>query len=62
LGLSVETTVDLHDGDLPIVPAEKSQEPIYETNVFAAQEEGAEPLIEKTIRENLSKHFIEDMQ
>lgn len=62
LGLSVETTVDLHEGDLPMVPAEKPQEPIYETTVFATQEEGAELLIEQTIRENLSQHFIEDTQ
>jgi membrane fusion protein, multidrug efflux system len=61
LGLSVETTVDLHQMHLPIVPDVKPARPLYETDVFAAQEEGAEPLIVKIIDENLSPHFVKDM-
>src|SRR5579862_812647 len=61
LGLSVETTVDLHQLDLPMVPEAKPDKPIYETTVFACQEEGAEILIAKIIEDNLSLHFVEDM-
>jgi membrane fusion protein (multidrug efflux system) len=61
LGLSVETTVDLHHTDFPMVPMIKPAEPIYETDVFLSQEEGAEEIIVKIINENLSPLFIEDM-
>jgi membrane fusion protein, multidrug efflux system len=60
LGLSVETTVDLHHADLPMVPKTKPLKPLYETDVFICQEEGAEALIDEIIQNNLSTHFIED--
>lgn len=61
LGLSVETTVDLHHIDLPMVPEQKPDQPIYETDVFVLQEEGAEALIQQIINANLSSQFIHDM-
>ncbi|HEY2810952.1 MAG TPA: efflux RND transporter periplasmic adaptor subunit [Rhabdochlamydiaceae bacterium] len=61
LGLSMEATVNLYAVDLPMVPSPKPPEPLYSTDVFARQEEGAEELIVKIIAENLSEHFLEDM-
>jgi membrane fusion protein (multidrug efflux system) len=60
LGLSTEVTVDLHNLDMPMVPATQPEVPIYETDVFADQELGAEPLIDEVIRANLSPTFLED--
>ena len=62
LGLSTEVTVDLHESNLPIIPKENPPGAIYTTDVFAEQEEGAEILIAKIIEENISPHFLEDMQ
>lgn len=61
LGLSVETNVDLHQRNLPMVPDIKPAQPIYETGVFVHQEDGAELLIAQIIEENLSPHFVKDM-
>lgn len=62
LGLSMEVTVDLHDQELSMIPNPKPDVPIYATDVFASQEEGAEPLIEQVIADNLSQTFLENMQ
>jgi membrane fusion protein (multidrug efflux system) len=62
LGLSMEVTVDLHDQQLSMIPASKPDIPIYATDVFATQEEGAELLIEQVIADNLSDTFLQNMQ
>lgn len=59
LGLSMEVTVDVHDTQKPFVPAIRPQEPLYQTDVFATQEEGAEALIAQVIAENLSEAFTQ---
>ncbi len=60
LGLSMEVTVDIHDAKKPFVPEITPERPLYMTDVFATQEEGAEELIAEVIAENLSPTFIED--
>jgi membrane fusion protein (multidrug efflux system) len=61
LGLSMEVTVDVHDTERPFIPCERQEGPLYMTDVFATQEEGAEELIAKVIATNLSPTFIQDM-
>lgn len=60
LGLSMEVTVDIHDTEKPYVPAIRFDGPLFETEIFSTQEEGAEPLIAEVIQANLSPTFIED--
>jgi membrane fusion protein (multidrug efflux system) len=60
LGLSMDVTVDIHDTNKPYVPEIRPDHPLFETDVFAAQEEGAEALIIEVIESNLSDTFIED--
>jgi membrane fusion protein (multidrug efflux system) len=52
LGLSVEASVDIHNVNGRSLAETPSQKPLYQTDVYAAQGSGADPLIEKTIREN----------
>jgi membrane fusion protein, multidrug efflux system len=60
LGLSMEVTVDIEDTQKPFFPEIRPDCPLFETEVFSTQEEGAEPLIADVIMENLSKAFVED--
>lgn len=60
LGLSMDVTVDIHDTDKPYVPEIRPDQPLFTTDVFAEQEEGAELLILEVIAKNLSMAFIED--
>ena len=60
LGLSVETKIDIHDTNKPMIPALLPENPIYTTDVFSYQEEGSEALIEQVITDNLSEAFLED--
>ncbi len=60
LGLSVETKIDIHDTNKPMIPALLPEKPIYTTDVFSYQEEGSEALIEQVITDNLSEAFLED--
>jgi len=62
LGLSMEVTVDIRDTEKPFIPQVRQEGPLYETGVFATQEEGAEPLIAEVIEANLSPTFLEDQQ
>ncbi len=62
LGLSVETNIDIHDTQKPMFPAVTPPIPIYSTDVFSKQENGAEELIERVMLENLSPLFLEDMK
>lgn len=61
LGLSMETTVDIHNTHLPLIPSIRPEKPIFTTDIFATQEQGAEELIAEVIAANLSMSFIEDM-
>jgi membrane fusion protein (multidrug efflux system) len=60
LGLSLEVTVDIHDTEKPFIPPIRVDGPLYETDVFSTQEEGAEALIAEVIIENLSATFIDN--
>jgi membrane fusion protein (multidrug efflux system) len=60
LGLSMEVSVDIHDTEKSFMPQIRPEQPLYETNVFSTQEEGAEALIIQVIADNLSMTFIED--
>ncbi len=61
LGLSMEVTVDISDIEKPFVPSIRPEGPLYTTDVFADQEQGAEELIVEVIVANLAPTFIEDM-
>jgi membrane fusion protein (multidrug efflux system) len=61
LGLSMEVNVDITETNKPFIPCERADGPLYTTDVFQAQEQGAEQLIEEVIAANLSFAFIEDM-
>ncbi len=61
LGLSTEVTVDISDTDKPFIPCERPEGPLYTTEIFSSQEQGAEILIAEVIESNLSPIFMEDM-
>lgn len=61
LGLSMEVTVDIRDTEKPFIPSARPEGPLYVTDVFADQEQGAEELIIEVIASNLSPAFFEDM-
>ena len=56
----MDVTVDLHDIDRPLLPETRPEGPLFATDVFCTQEEGAEPLITQVILENLSPTFMGD--
>lgn len=58
LGLSMDVTVDIHDTTLPMLPEVRENRPLFATDVFENQEEGAEALIDRVIIANLSQMFI----
>jgi membrane fusion protein (multidrug efflux system) len=60
LGLSMEVTVNIEDTEQPFFPEPRAEGPLYDTDVFATQEEGAEALIAEIIADNLSPTFVED--
>ncbi|SRR5581483_3113266 len=60
LGLSMEVTVDIHDTNKPYLPEIRPDKPLFETNIFSSQEEGAESIIAEVIAENLSTPWIEN--
>lgn len=60
LGLSVETTVDLHDLEGCTLPEPKSSTPVYQTDVFERQLEGCDEVIEQVIAENVDALFLEE--
>ena len=55
----MEVTVDIQDTDKPYVPGIRADEPLFATDIFATQEEGAEALIEQIIADNISQTFAE---
>lgn len=60
LGLSMHVTVDIHDTSGKMIPAPPPPGPLYCTDIFEAQEEGARELIQKIIQENKTYVFEED--
>lgn len=52
LGLSMKVTVDVTDTKGELIPEPRPFQPLYMTNIFASQEQGADVLIEKIIAEN----------
>jgi membrane fusion protein, multidrug efflux system len=52
LGLSVESSVDIHSVNGPALAETSSQKPLYQTDVYANQGSKADALIDETIREN----------
>ena len=56
----MEATVDVHDIDRPLLPKTRPETPLFSTDVFATQEEGAEELIEQVIGDNISPTFAQD--
>lgn len=61
LGLSMEVTVDISNIEKPFFPEERPAGPLFTTDVFADQEQGAEELIAEVITANLSPTFIKNM-
>ncbi len=60
LGLSVETTVDLHDLEGETVAEPKAPTPVFQTDVFERQLEGVDLVILKIIDENVAPIFLEE--
>lgn len=58
LGLSTKVTIDIRNTSGKMVPSPPPPKPLFETDVFAKQEEGSEELITKIIQENTSFSFI----
>ena len=53
LGLSMDVTVDIHNIGHSSIPPITPTQPIYQTDVFAKEEEGVETVIQKIFKENL---------
>jgi membrane fusion protein, multidrug efflux system len=60
LGLSMEVTVNIRNIEKPWIPEERPEGPLFTTEVFEDQEQGAEELIAEVIAMNLSSTFIEN--
>jgi membrane fusion protein, multidrug efflux system len=54
IGLSLKTTVDIHDTKGKILTSPKRLKPIYKTYVYKQQEEGAAEVIDKIIKDNIT--------
>ncbi|HEV3270142.1 MAG TPA: efflux RND transporter periplasmic adaptor subunit [Candidatus Rhabdochlamydia sp.] len=61
LGLSMETTINVHQENLPVVPVKKPALPIYSTDIFYAQQKGVEELIAEVIEQNIPQRVLEDL-
>lgn len=59
LGLSMNVTVDIHDIHGKMIPPPAPPGPLYCTDIFAKQDEGAEELITKIVQENKTYVFNE---
>jgi membrane fusion protein (multidrug efflux system) len=62
LGLSMQTTINVHQENLPIIPAKKPALPLYATDIFYAQQKGVEALIAEVIEENIPQKVLEDLE
>lgn len=61
LGLSMETTINIHQKNLPAIPAKKPALPIYSTDIFYDQQKGVEDLIAEVIKQNIPQRVLEDL-
>lgn len=52
LGLSMNVKVDVSDTKGELIPGLSSSQPLFKTNIFEGQEQGADELIDKIIAEN----------
>ena len=59
LGLSMDVTIDLHDTDKPFVPEIRPDLPLYTTDIFETEEEGADSFIDEVIRDNIPSVILE---
>ena len=62
LGLSMETTIHIHQENLPTVPMKKPVLPIYSTDIFYDQQKGVEELIAEVIEQNIPQRISEDLK
>lgn len=62
LGLSMQTTINVHQENLPVIPAKKPARSIYATDIFYAQQKGVEELIAEVIEENIPQKVLEDLE
>ncbi len=62
LGLSMQTTINVHQENLPVIPAKKPARPLYSTDIFYAQQKGIEELIAEVIEENIPQKVLEDLE
>ena len=56
LGLSMNVTVDIHDTSGPMLAEAMRIHPIYQTNIYSQQEEGAMKIIDQIILENAGSY------
>lgn len=57
LGLSMNVSIDIHDIEGPMVPPSPPETALYDTEIFAHQELGADALIREIMEKNLSFSF-----
>lgn len=60
LGLSMDVTVNIHDISGKMIPPSAPPGPLYCTDIFAKQDEGADELIAKIVEENKTYTFDEE--
>ncbi|MCI0382716.1 MAG: HlyD family efflux transporter periplasmic adaptor subunit [Chlamydiae bacterium] len=60
LGLSMDVTIDIRDIEKTILPEPTAEKPIYETDIFAKQEIGAQEIIQEIIKQNSTFSFLTD--
>lgn len=62
LGLSMETTIHVHQENLPVVPMKKPIMPVYSTDIFYFEQKGAEELITEVIEQNIPIQVYQDLE
>lgn len=61
LGLSMETTIDVHQENLPIIPAKSPALPMYSTDIFSSEQTGVEQLLREIIEQNIPEQVLQDL-
>lgn len=61
LGLSMETTIDVHKKDLPVIPAKSPALPIYSTDIFYSEQKEIEQLLKEVIEQNIPEQVFQDL-
>lgn len=61
LGLSMHTTINVHQENLPVIPPKKPAMPIYSTDIFYTQQKGVEEIIKEVIEQNIPQRVLEDL-